>query len=167
MCTWLDETVGQLVRGLEERGLADDTLFVFVCDNGWIQRKNRGGFAPRSKRSPYDGGLRTPIVIRWKGRVEPGRVNKPVMSTDIVSTLLAALGLEIPEGLGIDLLNADAVARRGPLLSAVFGHNAVDILDLGRSDDPRNIKVALLARTRPDADSAIGQIEVACARISL
>ena len=127
MCTWLDETVGQLLKGLEERGLADETLFVFSCDNGWIQRETRGGFAPRSKRSPYDGGLRTPIVIRWRGRVEPGRVSKPVMSTDIVSTVLAALGLEIPDDLGIDLLDKDAVSLRGPLLSAVFRHNAVDI----------------------------------------
>lgn len=127
MCAWLDETVGELVRGLEKRGLADDTLFVFACDNGWIQRPERRGFAPRSKRSPYEGGLRTPIVVRWKGRVAPGRTSQPVMTTDIVSTVLAALDLEIPEGLGIDLTDPEAVAGRGPLLSAVFRHNAKDI----------------------------------------
>ncbi len=129
MCTWLDESVGQLMDGLEARGLADDTLFVFLCDNGWIQRTDNSGYAPRSKRSPYDGGLRTPIVLRWKGRIEPGRSQTPVISTDIVTTLLARLGAapstELP---GIDLLDPDAVKHRGPLHGGVYRHNAVDIM---------------------------------------
>lgn len=128
MCTWFDATVGELMAGLEKRGLADDTLFVFTCDNGWIQRPDRGGYAPRSKRSPYDGGLRTPIIVRWKGRVAPGRRDAPVMTTDAVRTILEVTGAPLPEGLpGLDLRNPAATARGRVLTSAVFRHNARDI----------------------------------------
>ena len=52
MCEWFDETCGELLAHVEERGLSEDTLVVFVVDNGWIQRADNGRYAPRSKRSP-------------------------------------------------------------------------------------------------------------------
>ncbi|MAG55436.1 MAG: hypothetical protein CMJ83_04015 [Planctomycetes bacterium] len=128
MCAWFDETCGQLLKSLDARGLTDETIVVFVCDNGWIQRPDRGGFAPRSKRSPYDGGLRTPILVRWPGRITPRRIETPVLSTDIAPTILAACGAERPAVMrGVDLLDLDAVRARDAIPGAVFRHNAVEL----------------------------------------
>ena len=69
MCEWFDESCGKLLDFLDERQLRENTLVAFVVDNGWIQRRDESGYAPRSKRSPYEGGLRTPIMIRWPGKL--------------------------------------------------------------------------------------------------
>ncbi|HTN76694.1 MAG TPA: sulfatase-like hydrolase/transferase, partial [Pirellulaceae bacterium] len=71
MCEWWDETCGQLLNYLDAHKLADNTLVVYVCDNGWIQQPQLAKFDPRSKRSPYDGGLRTPIMFRWPQQIQP------------------------------------------------------------------------------------------------
>ncbi|MFH1265477.1 MAG: sulfatase-like hydrolase/transferase [Planctomycetota bacterium] len=129
MCEWFDETCGQLLDFLDEKGLAENTLVVFVVDNGWIQQPNAAGYAPRSKRSPYDGGLRTPIMLRWPGRIEPARDEKtPVLSVDLVPTILSACGLEpTAEMQGVDLLDRDALSSRPAIFGETFTHNAVDV----------------------------------------
>lgn len=136
MCEWFDETCGQLLDFLDETGHREDTLVLFVIDNGWIQetepaRRMRGNFAPKSKLSPYDGGLRTPVLIRWPEHVQPGVYPDLVSTLDIVPTILAAAELPIPEQMpGLSLL--DTAAGRGPLQrEAVFGeiylHTCVDL----------------------------------------
>jgi len=136
MCEWFDETCGDLLGFLDARGLRDNTLVVFVIDNGWIQetgpkRTTRGWFAPKSKLSPYDGGLRTPVMLRWPGVTKAGRYDDLVSTTDIVPTILGAAGIDRPKEMpGLNLL--DAAAGKGPLKrDAVFGeiftHTAVDL----------------------------------------
>ena len=71
MCEWFDETCGQLLDFLDARKIADNTMVIYLADNGWIQDPNANAYAPKSKQSQYDGGLRTPIVIRWPGKVRP------------------------------------------------------------------------------------------------
>ena len=71
MIEWFDETCGALLGLLDREGLAENTIVLYVADNGWAQDPDGPGFV-RSKRSPYDAGLRTPILVRWPGRVEPG-----------------------------------------------------------------------------------------------
>ncbi|MEZ6049712.1 MAG: sulfatase-like hydrolase/transferase, partial [Planctomycetaceae bacterium] len=101
MCEWFDETCGELVQRLTDRGLRENTLIVFVTDNGWIQKtpqtklppKWNHPFAPRSKRSPNEAGLRTPIFFNWPGHIIAGESDIPVSSLDIVPTMLAAAGL--------------------------------------------------------------------------
>ncbi|MEM7310313.1 MAG: sulfatase-like hydrolase/transferase [Planctomycetota bacterium] len=128
MCTWLDETCGTLLEHLEARGIAERTLVVFVTDNGWIQRPDAAGYAPRSKRTPYEGGVRTPILLRWPGAIEPARVDVPVSSVDIPTTIAAACGLDVPARWpGVDL-RAD-VAERGPIFGAAFTHDVVALDD--------------------------------------
>ena len=73
-----------------ERGLAANTLVLYLADNGWIQDPAADRYAPRSKQSPYEGGIRTPIMLRWPGRVPPGRGERPVLSLDLFPTVLAA-----------------------------------------------------------------------------
>ena len=129
MVEWFDETCGQLLDFLERRGSDRNTLVVFVTDNGWITDPQTGRFAPRSKQSPYDGGLRTPILVGWPGRVTPRRDDThAVSSLDLMPTILRAAGLEAPKDLpGIDLLDARAVRRRTSVLGECFTHDAVDL----------------------------------------
>jgi len=133
MCEWFDETVGALLGHLDEKGLADDTLVVFVADNGWIQQQDKPGYAARSKRSPYDGGLRTPIILRWPGKIKPVRdETTPVLSLDLIPTILRACGLEPEDGMpGVDLFSImeGKKPKREAIFGEVFTHNAVDILD--------------------------------------
>jgi uncharacterized sulfatase len=129
MCEWFDQTCGELLGYLDRRGLAENTLVVFVVDNGWIQRSNSGGYAPRSKRSPNEGGIRTPIMLRWPKRIKP-RIDRqtPAISIDLAPTILAACGLEpTSEMQGRDLLDTETLARRRAIFGEIFTHNAIDV----------------------------------------
>lgn len=127
---WFDETCGELLDHLEERGLSERTLVVFIVDNGWIQSPSEALGSPRGKGSPYEAGIRTPILLRWPGVIEPRRDETPVASIDLVPTVLASLGLEAGERMqGIDLFDRAAVAKRGAVFGEVFVAKAVDILD--------------------------------------
>jgi arylsulfatase A-like enzyme len=129
-----DASVGELLDHLDARELSDDTLVVYVTDNGWIQRVDAPRFAPRSKISPYEGGLRTPIMLRQPGAIAPAENDRLASSLDIMPTVLAACGIEPPAGLpGVDLLDADAVASRKQLFGECFTHTLVDLDDPGRS----------------------------------
>ncbi len=128
MVEWFDETCGQLLAHLDGQGLADNTIVVYLADNGWIQNPDNPRYAPRSKQSQYDGGLRTPIMIRWPARVKPSQPDALASSIDIAPTLLRACGAEVPDGLsGINLLDESAVAARDTIYGACFTHNAVDL----------------------------------------
>ena len=127
MCEWFDETCGQLLDFLDQRQLTKDTLVVFVVDNGWIQetgssKRVAGNFAPKSKRSPYDAGLRTPVVLRWPGRVKPRRHEDLVSTVDIVPTVLDACGLKpAPAMQGLSLLPVAGGREEKLAREAVFG----------------------------------------------
>jgi len=129
MCEWFDQTCGELINFLDRSGLGQRTLIVFVVDNGWIQNPQGRGFAPKSKRSPYDGGLRTPIMLRLPGVIEPYRDDQtPVSSVDIVPTILHLCGIPVPAEMpGINLLDRQALVKREAIFGATFTHDAVDV----------------------------------------
>jgi uncharacterized sulfatase len=103
-----------------------------VTDNGWIQDPNSTRYAPKSKQSPYDGGVRTPIMIRWPGHWASRESPDLAHSIDLVPTLLTAIGAKIPEGLlGIDLSDEERTRQRSAVYGECFTHNANDL------DDPR------------------------------
>jgi arylsulfatase A-like enzyme len=128
MCEWFDETCGELLDFLDAQKLADNTIVIFLADNGWIQDPQEDTYDPRSKQSPYEGGLRTPILIRWPGKVAPRTCDTPVNSIDIAPTILKAAGLEPPPGMeGINLRDDKAVSGRQAIFGEIFTHNAVNI----------------------------------------
>ena len=131
MCEWWDETVGQVLDSLERRGLADNTVVVYCCDNGWIQDPDHPRYAPRSKRSVYEGGIRTPVMVRWPGRIQPEMDTRvPVSTIDIAPTVLRMCGLEpSPELQGIDLLDRFNLQRRGAAMGSGFTHDAIDVMN--------------------------------------
>jgi uncharacterized sulfatase len=60
---WLDETCGQLVDYLKVKGLYENTIFVYTCDNGWVQNPKVRSRSIRSKNTPLEAGIRTPIFV--------------------------------------------------------------------------------------------------------
>ena len=130
MIEWFDETVGGLLAHLDEQKLAENTIVVYVADNGWIQNVDGARYAPKSKQSQYDGGLRTPIMVRWPGRVAPRKSDELALSIDLAPTLLTAAGEEpTPQMQGINLLDEQAVADRKAIYGECFTHNANDLND--------------------------------------
>ena len=129
MVEWFDETCGDLLETLDRRGLAENTIVLYLADNGWVQDPEGPGFI-RSKRTPYDAGLRTPIMVRWPGVVAPDRRDELVSSIDLAPTILHAVGLE-PEAAmpGVDLLDREAVAARPAIFGACYTHDAIDLFD--------------------------------------
>jgi len=123
-----DDTVGDIVSYVEKKGLAGNTLFVFVVDNGWtpstLRHKAMKNFFQRtkeSKRSPFEDGLRTPILFRWDKHISPARHELLCSSIDLAPTLLHMTGQSQKANAlpGINLLDADA--RRRHADRAVFG----------------------------------------------
>jgi arylsulfatase A-like enzyme len=98
----MDRSVGQILNKLKEMGIEDNTLVVFMSDNGGIDSK----ITPQSDgtdNSPFlggkacltEGGIRVPLIFRWKGRIEAGKwVDVPVDYTDLYPTLMEAAGYD-------------------------------------------------------------------------
>ena len=128
MCERFDETVGQLVDHIDQRGLGENTIVLYVADNGWIQPPDRGGYGPRSKREPHEGGIRTPIMVRWRGKVAPRTDTQNLASSiDLAPTILKASGLPVPAAMtGVDLLDQNAVDQREEIFGEIFEHDIVD-----------------------------------------
>jgi uncharacterized sulfatase len=125
---WFDQTVGDLMSILESRALSQNTIVLYVTDNGWIQDPANSRYAPKSKQSPYEGGVRTPIMVRWIGKVAPGESQDLAHSIDLMPTILKALGVGLPERLpGIDLLDPQATAARKIIFGECFTHNAINL----------------------------------------
>jgi uncharacterized sulfatase len=166
MVEWLDETVGRLLAFLDEADLARNTLVVYLADNGWLPDSGGPGARKRSKGSPHDAGLRTPILLRWPGRIAPGRSGALAGSIDLVPTVLRAAGLPRDPALpGIDLTDAGTVAARGRLFGACFTHHAVDLGDPARSlrwrwvIEGRWKLIAPAAQNEPDAAPELYDLE--------
>lgn len=131
MVEWFDETIGEIRAHLEKEGMTRDTVIVYVTDNGWIPRTDKPVVDfERSKQSPFDGGVRTPILVSWPGHIKPTTIQAPASAVDLMPTLLKLAGAKLPaDGDGLDLLD-DAALRARPF---VAGQNSThDIRELGR-----------------------------------
>jgi len=127
MCEWFDETCGELLELLDERGLRENTLVVYVCDNGWRAADDSpiplpegwwNDYAPKSKGSPYEEGVRTPILFSLPGTIEPRRAEGFASSIDLFPTVASLCGFEPPEGLsGLDLLSSERLQVVGAAYS--------------------------------------------------
>ena len=103
----MDHNIGKLVNVLDELGIADNTLIVFVSDNGGctMEEGAAGGRYPGNngpfsggKATTYQGGLNVPLLMNWKGRLPQGLVSEDeVMHCDIFATLLDASGIPVPK----------------------------------------------------------------------
>ncbi len=100
--TRFDDRVGELVAFLDRAGLRDNTLLVYLSDNGWQQGPTDrphmdalGG--SKGKGSMYELGVRTPLIFNWPGQIATGKVrDELVSSVDLFPTLLSFAGVEAP-----------------------------------------------------------------------
>jgi uncharacterized sulfatase len=130
MVEWFDETVGNLLAYLDRKGLSSNTAVFYLADNGWVQLEGQRTLdETRAKMSPYDAGLRTPILVRWPGRIPARRDTiTPVSSIDLAPTILAAAGVSAPPELqGIDLRDQTRLTRRNAAFGATFIHTSRDV----------------------------------------
>ncbi len=85
----LDQKVGALLKRLDDEGLAANTLVFFIGDNGICM--------PRGKQFLYEAGIHVPLIVRWPGAIEAGRVEERLVSgIDLAATSLAAAGIARP-----------------------------------------------------------------------
>lgn len=91
--TRMDENIGKMLSILEEKKKLDNTIIVFLSDNGMP--------FPRSKGTLYDSGIQTPLIFAWKGNIKPGTVhdNGLISSVDLAPTLLSLAGIHTPQNL--------------------------------------------------------------------
>lgn len=106
-----DDSVGQLLKALDESGQADNTIVIFFADNGGVRYQGKRK-PPVTNNAPlragkghtYEGGIREPLLIRWPGVTKPGTViHEPVSSVDFFPTLCAAAGTAPGAVDGVDL----------------------------------------------------------------
>ena len=125
-CSLFDDQLGELLTFLDERGKLDNTLVVYVNDNGWEQepqqeyvgdpmRYNNGG--DRGKLGKTDLSFRTPIIFSWPGRIGEGEVTDALIhAADIPATILEYVGLTMPAAVYgesyADVISGDSGAAR-------------------------------------------------------
>ena len=131
MLTHLDDSVGKLLAKLEANGQTENTLIVFLSDNGGPTRELTSSNLPLrgEKGQLFEGGIRIPFAITWPGVTKPGTIIKtPAIATDLAVTALAAAGLDCPtDADGKDLRGLFATPSAGPLHETLFwrvGKNA-------------------------------------------
>ncbi len=96
----IDWSVGQIMKALDDNGLTDNTIVIFSSDNGpWISYGNHAGKTPfrEAKGTSWDGGIRSPLVVRYPGKVPAGEVSLNAFSTiDLLPTLAKLTGSPLP-----------------------------------------------------------------------
>lgn len=118
MVSQTDEYVGQIIAYLKEQNLYDNTIIVFTSDNGThkeggrtnqdIQFFNSSGGLRGAKRDLYEGGIRIPFIVSWKGKIKPSTTNNYIGALwDILPTFNEIAGVKnAPKLDGISMVNA-------------------------------------------------------------
>ncbi len=112
MVTNLDENIGRLLDRVKALGIEDNTIVIFMTDNGPQQPRYNAGMRGR-KGTVYEGGIRVPFFVRWPRSLKPGRtVDRLAAHIDVVPTLLDACGVPAPKGLRLDGRSLMPLLRR-------------------------------------------------------
>jgi len=86
----MDQYVGKIMQRLDNEGLTDNTVVIFIGDHGRCH--------VRGKQWLYDAGIRIPLIVRWPGKLKPGYVNEDLVSAiDISATVLKISGIQPPK----------------------------------------------------------------------
>ena len=140
----MDGQVGELLKQLEDDGLADNTIVFYWSDHG--------DGVPRAKRSLYDSGLQVPLMIRWPkpagSTVVPGSVRDELVSfIDLAPTVLALAGVEIPTHLQGRVLVGPKAA---PAPAYVFGARDRMDIDYGMMRSARDGRFLYIRNFSPE-----------------
>ena len=123
----LDDSVGQILATLQRCGIDQNTLIILFSDNGpFLSYGNHAGSAKplrEGKLTTFEGGVRSPFIARWPGRVPAARVcDEPVMEIDLLPTLASLIGTPLPQR-KIDGLNILPILEGKP--GATSPHEAL------------------------------------------
>jgi arylsulfatase A-like enzyme len=98
----IDDNLGRLLRRLDELELSDNTVVIFMTDNGPQQPRYNAGMFQR-KGTTHEGGIRVPFFVRWPGRFEAGRkLGRIAAHIDVTPTLLEVCGVAKPTQVKFD-----------------------------------------------------------------
>jgi len=98
----VDQNVGRLLATLDRLSLRENTLVVFLTDNGFVSSRYTAGLRGR-KGTVFEGGIRVPFLARWPGRIPAGRVaNVPAQHIDLFPTFCEVAGAPLPAGRKLD-----------------------------------------------------------------
>ena len=139
--TWFDDTVGELMKILEQKGQAENTIIMFIVDNGWSPiidapywtdyQGRKLKFHDRSKSTPYENGLRTPVFVWWPDKIKPQAHVDFVSAIDFLPTTLKIAGVKTPEDLpGLDIVTPKLAGRalnRDAVYGSLYYHDAVEL----------------------------------------
>lgn len=125
MMVCLDDNVGRMLDALRQHDIENDTLIIFLSDNGgYPGNASRNDPFSGTKSQMLEGGIRIPFIAQWKGRLPAGKVyEEPVISLDILPTALAAAGVKVqPEWKldGVNLLPYWSGQKKEPPHKALF-----------------------------------------------
>jgi len=115
-----DDSLARLVAEVDNMGLADDTVYVFLSDNGGDSKNGmanntplRGSSGPDQTERVYDGALRVPAAITWHGTIKPGVLEAPTQAVDLFPTILAIAGGSPSADIdGLDIRRSSSFATR-------------------------------------------------------
>ncbi len=108
MLAALDDGVGKVLAKLKAAGVENDTLIVFISDNGGPEQVNASDNGPLrgGKATTWEGGIRVPFFIRWKAKIPAGKTyDHPVIQLDVLPTVLTAAGVEVKPEWKLDGVN--------------------------------------------------------------
>lgn len=116
----MDWSIGQLMETLERNNLSESTLVIFSSDNGpvlydgyydgsWELNGDHEPAGPwrGGKYSAWEGGTRMPFIVSWPGTVQPGLSDALISQVDLLASLAAVAGIEVPSGEAVDSLNLE------------------------------------------------------------
>jgi len=126
----VDESVGRVMAKLEGMGVADNTVVIFMSDNGGLSTVPRGGPTCNlplraGKGWLYEGGIREPMIVKWPGVVEAGsKCGEPVTSTDFYPTMLEMASLPLSPRQHVDGVSLMPLLKGGKKLGrdAIYWH---------------------------------------------
>lgn len=113
MVTYLDKQVGLVLEQLKKLGLDENTIIMFSSDNGPAASAvelggdffNSAGPFRGMKQDLYEGGIREPFIVKWPGKIQPGKVSDLIsVQYDMMATLAEITGVKAPQNDGISLL---------------------------------------------------------------
>lgn len=160
----IDDSVGRIMKSLEENGVANNTLVIFSSDNGpWIRFENEVktkygearlhvGYAQPfrdGKGSNWEGGHRVPGIFYWPGVIEPLRQLEPASTLDVVPTVLALCGAEVPKGLdGRDIRPLLSPGRfKGAVMPFELAYSGAENRPNAFREGPWKLHVKLISQT--------------------
>ncbi|QDU64237.1 Arylsulfatase [Planctomycetes bacterium Pan216] len=129
----VDESFGRILGKLKELGLSENTVVIFTSDNGGLTRRFDGGGEAVTTNAPlrdekgslYEGGIRVPLLVDWKGHIPAGSESRvPVSTVDLLPTIVDLAGVPKPERPHVDGVSLVPILEGGKSLdrAAIYWH---------------------------------------------